>query len=109
LEQGVRGEVSVHVVGFVLFGLLIGVVTRMLVAGKTAGGWVLSMLGGIGGALFGGFLGRVLGLYGDAEPVAFVMALLGAFALVTIYHVVAARRQHARPADAAVDAAVPPT
>jgi uncharacterized membrane protein YeaQ/YmgE (transglycosylase-associated protein family) len=83
----------VHVVGFLVFGLLIGGVTSTLVAIKPAGGWGVSMLCGVLGALIGGFFGRVAGLYGDGEPTAFVMALLGAFALVAVYHTAVARRR----------------
>jgi uncharacterized membrane protein YeaQ/YmgE (transglycosylase-associated protein family) len=84
----------VHVVGFVLFGLVIGVVARMLVGGKSPGGWGPSMVSGAVGAMLGGFFGRFAGLYHDREPAGFVMALLGAFALVAVYHV--ARRRRAR-------------
>ena len=80
-----------HVVGFMVFGLLIGGVTSMLVVKKPVGGWGLSMLCGLAGALIGGFFGRLSGLYGDAEPAAFVLSLLGAFALVALYHAAVAR------------------
>ena len=90
-----------QIVGFVLFGLLIGAVTNTLVATEAKGQWSVSMLCGIAGATVGGFFGRVAGLYGDAEPAGFVMALLGAFTLVAVYHAVLARRSQAsRKSDA---------
>jgi uncharacterized membrane protein YeaQ/YmgE (transglycosylase-associated protein family) len=84
----------VHFVGFLLFGMLIGVVMRLLVAGR-AGGWGASMLSGVGGAMLGGFMGRVGKLNGDGESAGFVMSLLVAFTLVAIYHAVAAWRRQA--------------
>jgi uncharacterized membrane protein YeaQ/YmgE (transglycosylase-associated protein family) len=43
------------------------------------------MVLGIVGALLGGFIGRALGLYADNEPAGFIMALLGAVAVLFIY------------------------
>jgi uncharacterized membrane protein YeaQ/YmgE (transglycosylase-associated protein family) len=84
-----------HVVGFVLFGLLIGLLAHRLVSGKARGPWGVSMAVGTSGSLLGGFFGRPTGLYGDAEPTGFTMALLGAFVLVTLYHTLARRRRDA--------------
>lgn len=80
-----------YFVGFLLFGTLIGGAIRMLVA-ERAGGWSISMISGAGGALLGGLLGRGQ-LHGDREPAGFVLSLLGAFALVAVYHAVAATRR----------------
>jgi uncharacterized membrane protein YeaQ/YmgE (transglycosylase-associated protein family) len=84
-----------HVIGFVLFGVLIGLLARMLVSGDARGAWGISMAVGAVGSLVGGFFGRATGLYSDADPAGFTMALLVAFVLVTIYHVVARRRREA--------------
>jgi uncharacterized membrane protein YeaQ/YmgE (transglycosylase-associated protein family) len=84
-----------HVLGFLLFGLLIGGVTSTLVARTSPAGRGVSMLCGVAGAMVGGFFGRIAGLYGDGEPAAFVMSLLGSFALVVVYHAATARRRHA--------------
>jgi uncharacterized membrane protein YeaQ/YmgE (transglycosylase-associated protein family) len=37
------------------------------------------------GALVGGFLGRLLGWYGDGDPVGFVMAVVGSLVLLAAY------------------------
>jgi uncharacterized membrane protein YeaQ/YmgE (transglycosylase-associated protein family) len=82
-----------HVIGFVLFGILIGLLAHRLVSTEARGAWGVSMAVGTSGSLLGGFFGRPTGLYGDAEPAAFTMALLGAFVLVTAYHSVARWRR----------------
>jgi uncharacterized membrane protein YeaQ/YmgE (transglycosylase-associated protein family) len=76
-------------VGFLLFGALIGAAIRLLVA-KRGGGWTVSMSSGAGGAFLGGLLGRGGELRGDLGSAGFVTSLLGAFALVAVYHVTAA-------------------
>jgi uncharacterized membrane protein YeaQ/YmgE (transglycosylase-associated protein family) len=84
-----------HIVLFLLFGLVVGVVARLIVPGKEPGGWVISMLIGIGGAMLGGFLGRVVGVYGPGQPAGFVMSLIGAVVLVVLYHAFTMRRRFA--------------
>jgi uncharacterized membrane protein YeaQ/YmgE (transglycosylase-associated protein family) len=84
-----------HIIVFLLFGLVVGVVARFIVPGREPGGWVISMLIGIGGAMLGGFLGRLVGLYGPGQPAGFVMSLIGAVVLVVLYHAFTMRRRFA--------------
>lgn len=81
-----------HILWFLLFGLVVGAVARFIVPGREPGGWVVSMAIGVGGAMLGGFFGRVMGLYREGEPTGFVMALLGAVVLVVVYQAFASRR-----------------
>jgi uncharacterized membrane protein YeaQ/YmgE (transglycosylase-associated protein family) len=77
---------------FLLFGLIVGALARWIVPGRERGGWIVTMLLGVGGALLGGFVGRAVGHYGPGQPAGFVVSLLGAIVLVAIYHGVARRR-----------------
>lgn len=49
------------VIGWILFGLVVGIVGKLLMPGRDPGGFILTILLGIGGALVGGFLGQTLG------------------------------------------------
>jgi len=80
-----------HVILFLLFGLLVGALARLIVPGREPGGWVVSMIIGVVGSMLGGFLGHVFGLYQEGEPAGFVMSLLGAIVLVAGYHAIAKR------------------
>ncbi|HYN07187.1 MAG TPA: GlsB/YeaQ/YmgE family stress response membrane protein [Vicinamibacterales bacterium] len=82
------------VLGWILFGLVVGIVAKLLMPGRDPGGIIITMLLGIIGAVVGGFLGRAMGLYGPEEPAGFLMSLVGAIALLAIYRLVA-RRGHA--------------
>jgi uncharacterized membrane protein YeaQ/YmgE (transglycosylase-associated protein family) len=73
------------VLGWIVFGLVVGVVAKLLMPGRDPGGFVVTIFIGVIGALLGGFLGRLLGLYGEGDPVGFVMAVLGAILLLWIY------------------------
>jgi uncharacterized membrane protein YeaQ/YmgE (transglycosylase-associated protein family) len=76
---------------FLVFGLIVGALARLIVPGREPGGWIVSIGIGIAGSLLGGFLGRVLGLYREGEPAGFLMSLLGAVLLVAGYHAIARR------------------
>ena len=78
----------VGVLGWILFGLVVGIVAKLLMPGKDPGGIIVTTLLGIVGAVAGGFLGRSLGLYGPGEPAGFLMATLGAVVLLFIYRMV---------------------
>lgn len=77
---------------FLVFGLVVGAIARLIVPGREPGGWVVSMILGVLGSFLGGYLGRGLGWYRDGEPAGFLMSLLGAVILVVIYHAITRRR-----------------
>ena len=81
-----------HLILFLLFGLVVGVIARFIVPGREPGGWVVSMLIGVAGSFVRGFLGSALHLYRDGEPAGFLMSLPGAVLLVVAYHAVMHRR-----------------
>jgi uncharacterized membrane protein YeaQ/YmgE (transglycosylase-associated protein family) len=77
---------------FLIFGLVVGVLARVIVPGKESGGWLLSLLLGVVGSFVGAFLGRAMGFYREGEAAGFVMSLLGSILLLGAYHVFARRR-----------------
>jgi len=73
------------VLGWMLFGLIVGAIAKLVMPGKDPGGIVVTMLIGIVGALIGGFIGRALGLYQPGEAAGFFVATLGAIVLLFLY------------------------
>jgi len=73
------------IIGWIFFGLIVGVVAKLLMPGRDHGGMIVTILLGIGGALVGGFLGRVFGWYGEGDPVGFIMAVIGAILILFAY------------------------
>lgn len=80
------------VLGWIFFGLIVGIVAKFLMPGRDPGGMIVTILLGIGGALVGGFVGRALGWYREGDPVGFVMAVLGAVVVLILYRLIASRR-----------------
>jgi uncharacterized membrane protein YeaQ/YmgE (transglycosylase-associated protein family) len=83
------------ILGWIFFGLVVGIVGKFLMPGRDPGGFVITILLGIAGGLLGGLLGRVLGLYGDGDPVGFVMAVIGSIILLALYRMGFGRRSPA--------------
>jgi uncharacterized membrane protein YeaQ/YmgE (transglycosylase-associated protein family) len=74
-----------YIIGWILFGLIVGIVAKFLMPGRDPGGFFITVLLGIVGSLVGGFLGRLVGWYGDGDPVGFVMAVVGSIVLLAAY------------------------
>lgn len=79
------------IVIWIIFGLFVGVVAKIVMPGRDPGGFIVTILLGIAGAVLGGFLGRALGLYREGDAVGFIMAVLGALVLLVFYRVIAGR------------------
>lgn len=80
------------VIGWLIFGLVVGIVAKFLMPGRDPGGFVVTALIGIVGALLGGYLGRAVGWYREGDPVGFVMAVIGAIILLVLYRMIIGRR-----------------
>ena len=81
------------VIGWIIFGLIVGAIAKLLMPGRDPGGIIITMALGIAGALLGGFIGRALGWYQANEPAGFLMSLVGAVLLLWIYRMVVGRRR----------------
>ena len=78
--------------GWILFGAIVGAIAKLLMPGKDPGGFIVTMLLGIAGALIGGFIGRTLGWYGPNDGAGFIMSFLGAILLLGVYRMMVAKR-----------------
>lgn len=76
----------------ILFGLVVGVIAKLLMPGRDPGGFIVTILLGIVGAVLGGYIGRLMGFYGPNEGAGFFMALLGSILLLALYRVAVGRR-----------------
>ena len=79
------------ILGWIVFGLLVGIVAKLVHPGRDPGGFIVTVLLGIAGALLGGFLGRAVGWYREGDPVGFAMAVVGSIVLLVLHRLVAGR------------------
>jgi uncharacterized membrane protein YeaQ/YmgE (transglycosylase-associated protein family) len=80
------------ILGWILFGLVVGALAKLVMPGRDPGGIIITILLGIAGAVLGGFLGRSMGWYGPNEPAGFLMSFAGAVVLLVIYRLLIGRR-----------------
>ena len=80
------------IIGWIVFGLIVGAIAKLAMPGRDPGGIIVTMLIGIVGAVIGGMLGRTLGWYGPNDGAGFLMSLFGAIVLLWLYRVAIGRR-----------------
>ncbi|PYM16921.1 MAG: GlsB/YeaQ/YmgE family stress response membrane protein [Candidatus Rokuibacteriota bacterium] len=73
---------------WIVFGLVVGIVAKLLMPGRDPGGIVITIILGIVGAMLGGWIGRVMGLYREGEAAGFLMAVVGAIVILALYRLV---------------------
>lgn len=75
------------ILAWIVFGLIAGVIAKLVMPGKDPGGFIVTILIGIAGALVGGFIASALG-FGSVSGFnfgSFVVAVVGAILLLVIY------------------------
>jgi uncharacterized membrane protein YeaQ/YmgE (transglycosylase-associated protein family) len=81
-----------HFLWMVVVGLIVGAIAKLLMPGRDPGGFIVTILLGIGGSVIAGLLGRAVGWYTAGEPVGFIASVLGAIILLAIYRMIIGRR-----------------
>lgn len=82
-----------HFLWTLVIGLVIGAIAKLLMPGKDPGGFIITMVLGVAGALLAGFLGRALGWYNDpGEAPGLIASVIGAMILLLLYRVLIGRR-----------------
>ena len=79
------------IIGTIIFGLVVGVIAKLLMPGKDPGGIIITIILGIVGSVLGRWIGQALGFYGPEDAAGFIMSLLGAILLLAVYRMVAKR------------------
>ena len=79
------------IVGWLVFGLIVGAIAKLLMPGNDPGGWIVTMLLGIVGAVVGGFVGRAI--WGHQYSAGWLMSIVGAIAVLAIYRAAVGHRR----------------
>lgn len=74
-----------EVLSWIFFGLIVGVIAKLLVPGRDPGGIIVTILLGIVGSVLGGWVGRVMGWYAPGEPAGWIMSILGAIVVLLLF------------------------
>jgi uncharacterized membrane protein YeaQ/YmgE (transglycosylase-associated protein family) len=79
------------ILGWVVFGLIVGALAKFIMPGRDPGGLLVTMLLGIAGAVVAGFIGQAIGWYEAGQAGGFITATLGAVLLLYVYRRFSAR------------------
>ena len=74
--------------GWIVFGLFVGIIAKLLMPGRDPGGCIVTVILGIVGALVAGWIGHAIGWYGPNEGAGFVAAVVGAFLILLVYRLI---------------------
>ena len=92
----------IAILGWIIFGLIAGLIAKAIMPGRDPGGFIITILLGIAGSLIGGFIGQALFGYGRtvndssdlSQPgflMSLVLAVIGAIVLLALYRLVKGR------------------
>jgi len=92
----------IAIIGWIIFGLIAGMIAKAIMPGKDPGGAIITILIGIAGSIMGGFIGQALFGYGRAvndssdlsRPgflMSLVLAVVGAIILLAVYRLIKGR------------------
>jgi uncharacterized membrane protein YeaQ/YmgE (transglycosylase-associated protein family) len=83
------------ILGFLIVGLIAGAIAKMILPGRQGGGWLITLVLGVVGAILGGWIGSLIfgGGLGDFFDIrTWLLAILGSVIVLLIYGAVAGRR-----------------
>lgn len=79
------------IIGWIVLGLIAGAIAKAILPGRQGGGWIITLILGIVGALLGGFLGSAIfgvDLGGFFDIRTWLLAIGGAIVVLLIYGLV---------------------
>ena len=82
---------TMGILGWILFGLIVGAIAKFIMPGRDPGGIIVTILLGIAGAVVAGFIGKSLGWYGENDAAGYIASILGAIILLALYRVAVRR------------------
>jgi uncharacterized membrane protein YeaQ/YmgE (transglycosylase-associated protein family) len=88
----------VSFLGFLLLGLVAGAIAKLILPGRQGGGWLITLLLGVVGALLGGWLGGLLfhvSYSGFFSLKSWIIAIVGSLIVLVVYGAITGRRNRA--------------
>lgn len=78
----------------IFIGLVVGIIAKFLMPGRDPGGFIITTLIGIAGAMLAKFIGQAMNWYAAGQSAGFIASVVGAIILLALYRVVARRHAH---------------
>ena len=81
-----------ELIWIIIIGAVVGALAKLIMPGRDPGGFFVTALLGMGGALVATLLGRMLGFYGANQNAGFIASIIGALVVLAVYHGVRRRQ-----------------
>lgn len=89
--QTILGEHNI--LWWIIIGGIAGLIAKLIMPGRDPGGFVVTILLGIAGAIVAALLGNLLGFGGTGDRSSLLSAIVGAVVILALYRMVAGRRR----------------
>ncbi|HFU1222113.1 TPA: GlsB/YeaQ/YmgE family stress response membrane protein [Citrobacter amalonaticus] len=79
------------IIAWIVFGLIAGVIAKLIMPGRDGGGFILTCILGIVGAVVGGWLATMFGIGGTISGFnlhSFLVAVVGAIVVLVVYRLI---------------------
>ena len=77
-----------HLIWTIIIGFVAGAVAKWIMPGKDPGGFIVTTILGIAGALIATYLGHLIGWYQAGQGAGFIGAIVGSIILLLIYRLI---------------------
>lgn len=82
-----------QILWMIIIGAIVGALAKLIMPGRDPGGFIITVLLGIAGAVTAGFIGRAAGWYTEpGQGAGMIASILGAIVLLAGYRLVTGRR-----------------
>ncbi|MEO8217084.1 MAG: GlsB/YeaQ/YmgE family stress response membrane protein [Acidobacteriota bacterium] len=80
-----------NILWWIVFGLIVGAIAKLLMPGRDPGGWIVTILLGIAGSFIGGFIAQAL-THNTNNTAGWIGSILGAMLLLFLYRIFVGRK-----------------
>lgn len=86
-----KDGLKMGIIAWIIFGLIAGVIAKLIMPGRDGGGFILTCILGVVGAVVGGWLATMFGIGGDVSGFnlhSFLVAVVGAIIVLGVFRLV---------------------
>jgi len=81
----------------IIVGFIVGVLAKWIMPGHDPGGTFVTIILGIAGSIVGGVFGRAIGWYAEGQSAGFIVSIIGAIILLSLYRAITGSRHGSGP------------